>query len=451
MHSDVGGGYPPKDQGRAVGGDHEKLSQLPLAQMYREALIAGVPLLLPEEFNTAARQNNFKIAPATIAAFNAYLDATPLDPKAFPPTTPPDKVSRHTLYPTERQPRATLAQLLHHHQGVYLAWRHAMLGRMHQLPGLVNTATPSRQQDIEDFRITDAQIRKEVAFLNARKTWKEHAAAILIPLGRVWSSSKDQLTEKKREEWQQGLKQQWEAAARQQAPAAAHHLFSTLMHDSRAWFKPFGVDDADWFPPGQGQKREHERRIAVHQHNIAQYRRMQAAAQARPVPGIKPVPSTPPGVPKPNWDELIRQEEAAIEGLRNGSTPVLIPGSSNLDYGYALESAHEPWFMFGYLRRRAFFHPQGAVVAVTAEERQQDQLADIAEQGRQRRAVARVNETKRYEQIRQQQEQGAARVRQRYLDRRMSDVEYTDYMQVHQSRMKAAQADYEHAMRTLHD
>ncbi|GLS06153.1 hypothetical protein GCM10007860_33220 [Chitiniphilus shinanonensis] len=448
VHSDVGGGYPPKDQGRAVGGDHEKLSQLTLAQMYREALIAGVPLLLPDEFNTAARRNNFKVAPSTIAAVNAYIDATPLDARQFPPTTPPSKVDRNTLYPVERQPRASLAQLMHHHQGVYLRWRYAMLGRIHQLPNLTGTATVSRDQDVEDFRMTDAQLRKEVEFLNSKKTWADYASLVSAG-GMLRQGGEAALTNQKRTEWAQGIKQQWEAGATQRAPAAADHLFTHLMHDSRSWFKPFSVDDADWFPPGDGQRRERDRRIAAHQRDLEQYRRQKAAASAPPVPGIKPVPAPLPGIPRPDWDAAIRREQAAIEGLRNGSTPVLIPKGQNLDKGLAVESGHEPWFMFGYLRRRAVFYGEGAIRNVTAEESQQDQIAEIEENGRQARARMRENETRRYEHMRQQQEQGMARVRQRYMDRQISDVEYADYMKVSQSRMQEAKVDYERTMEAL--
>lgn len=47
MHSDVGGGYPPGDQGKAMGGEAELMSQLPLNHMYSEAFAAGAPLQVP--------------------------------------------------------------------------------------------------------------------------------------------------------------------------------------------------------------------------------------------------------------------------------------------------------------------------------------------------------------------------------------------------------------------
>ncbi|BBF85201.1 hypothetical protein DLM_1582 [Aquitalea magnusonii] len=44
MHSDVGGGYPPNDQGKAREGQEMLLSQIPLNHLYRLAFDAGAPL-----------------------------------------------------------------------------------------------------------------------------------------------------------------------------------------------------------------------------------------------------------------------------------------------------------------------------------------------------------------------------------------------------------------------
>ena len=48
MHSDVGGGYPMGDQGKARGGDGELLSQVVLHDLYAAAFAAGAPLMVPE-------------------------------------------------------------------------------------------------------------------------------------------------------------------------------------------------------------------------------------------------------------------------------------------------------------------------------------------------------------------------------------------------------------------
>lgn len=47
MHSDVGGGYPPGDQGKAMAGMSHLLSQIPLQHLYAEAFMAGAPLQVP--------------------------------------------------------------------------------------------------------------------------------------------------------------------------------------------------------------------------------------------------------------------------------------------------------------------------------------------------------------------------------------------------------------------
>ncbi|QHP79286.1 DUF2235 domain-containing protein [Pectobacterium odoriferum] len=50
MHSDIGGGYPPRDQGKANGEDDALLlSQIALHDMYASAFSAGAPLKIPEQ------------------------------------------------------------------------------------------------------------------------------------------------------------------------------------------------------------------------------------------------------------------------------------------------------------------------------------------------------------------------------------------------------------------
>jgi len=48
VHSDVGGGYPQNDQGKARGSTNELVSQIVLHDMYAEAFAAGAPLQVPE-------------------------------------------------------------------------------------------------------------------------------------------------------------------------------------------------------------------------------------------------------------------------------------------------------------------------------------------------------------------------------------------------------------------
>jgi hypothetical protein len=70
VHSDVGGGYAPGEQTRALK-DEEKLSQVPLLHMYRAAITAGVPLL-GLNMMSASVQQMFQLSAKTASLFDAY-------------------------------------------------------------------------------------------------------------------------------------------------------------------------------------------------------------------------------------------------------------------------------------------------------------------------------------------------------------------------------------------
>ncbi|SEG18168.1 T6SS phospholipase effector Tle1-like catalytic domain-containing protein [Marinobacterium lutimaris] len=73
VHSDIGGGYRPGSQGKGTDNiGRDMLSKIPLAVMYRDARLSGVPLKL--ELALPDDQDAFKISTRTISDFNAYLD-----------------------------------------------------------------------------------------------------------------------------------------------------------------------------------------------------------------------------------------------------------------------------------------------------------------------------------------------------------------------------------------
>lgn len=89
MHSDIGGGYPPGDQGKATGSnDGDLLSQIALHDMYASAFTAGAPLKVPNQALPAnlARDiwrsmpldlgNEFYISASLISKFNAWRALT---------------------------------------------------------------------------------------------------------------------------------------------------------------------------------------------------------------------------------------------------------------------------------------------------------------------------------------------------------------------------------------
>ncbi len=70
-HSDLGGGYPPKSQGKGIEGRTALLSQIPLMDMYFEALAAGVRLDSKSEMQ-GETQADFAVAPTLDKAFSNY-------------------------------------------------------------------------------------------------------------------------------------------------------------------------------------------------------------------------------------------------------------------------------------------------------------------------------------------------------------------------------------------
>jgi uncharacterized protein (DUF2235 family) len=75
-HSNVGGGYQPRDQGKSVRGRASLLSQIPLSDMYNEARASKVPLRSRVELSEAAGGSkviaDLEIDPECSRLFNAY-------------------------------------------------------------------------------------------------------------------------------------------------------------------------------------------------------------------------------------------------------------------------------------------------------------------------------------------------------------------------------------------
>lgn len=72
VHSDIGCGYSPREQGRGVDPEGaDMLSRIPLIMMYKEARLSGVPLKL--ELASPVAKARFALTAETIKAFNAYI------------------------------------------------------------------------------------------------------------------------------------------------------------------------------------------------------------------------------------------------------------------------------------------------------------------------------------------------------------------------------------------
>ncbi|MEN7430393.1 DUF2235 domain-containing protein [Chromobacterium sp. TRC.1.1.SA] len=317
VHSDVGGGYTPNDQGRSIGagavGDAKKLSQISLAQMYREALIAGVPLLDEGDFKEA-HKSMFKIDPSTINAFNAYIETTRNG------SGQPDK----KLWLTETQPLEPVQAIVRRHYGIFLRWRKSMLGKVHLLPGLKQSADPveKKTQDIHDFQLTDQELSEELKLLDGSGISLKNITAFLG----------------KSSDWKDGVSKAWHDPT--PVKPAEEILFETLVHDSRAWFKPFGDDDSidslRKYQPERIKELENRlNRLAAEK----KYLNNNSSAQL----------SYPPvGVRQQAIERETQEIQKRLDDLKQKKSYAIADGG------------HEPYYMWGYLRWRKIYagdHP----------------------------------------------------------------------------------------------
>ena len=135
VHSDLGGGYPPGDQGKAISsgsdeGDGLLLSQIALNDLYADAFAHGAPLKVPEDaLPLGVRHESwrgmapevvdgFDVSPLLVNRFNAWRQMT----LGLPPVTQPLPIEQIERY----QPLTsthTLEQTAREQLGWITAWR----------------------------------------------------------------------------------------------------------------------------------------------------------------------------------------------------------------------------------------------------------------------------------------------------------------------------------------
>ena len=201
VHSDVGGGYVPTEQGKgqhATGAD--MLSRIPLLYMYKQARLAGVPLKLELVAKTA--QDKFAVDPATVKSFNAYIS----------------KCKKTT---------GALTDIIREQAILQMEWRYSRREDgsqpMHRIPSFVRAANWDKN-DLEsanrEFNDELQDFRKSVIERGQKKAQRQPAG------------------------FRNSVDGEWEEIAtywpfKQPDPVVAH-FFDEYVHDSRSGFKPFG-------------------------------------------------------------------------------------------------------------------------------------------------------------------------------------------------------------------
>jgi hypothetical protein len=386
VHSDVGGGYGPGEQGRGSS-DADKLSQVPLLDMYRAARAAGVPLDVSAAGSNVLRA--FQISPALKTAFANYVKTS----KDYAAT-----------------PEHGTAGLMRAHYGLYLRWRRMRLDNLRAQPGF-KAASAAYPQDGADLDSANEELKTEWQDLleceknggptvahYARKAVDSQLAKnpktvafvgpallpalvglaanpLTLPLVQGGSSAVKFFREQIEEKWKQWceVRDDWNSGP----PAAAiSALYDGFMHDSRAWFKPLGDDDDVWnhkqikdLKQKQAQfEREHaqwKQRQATGAPGTAQIMQMIGAGSMGLGPSTVPLPDPEPRSPLSAQESAIlsrydaaqraaQQARAAKQSDAPNDSAVLT--DPKVTGGLALQdSGREFYFVWGYLRWRTVF------------------------------------------------------------------------------------------------
>ncbi|SIO06477.1 Uncharacterized alpha/beta hydrolase domain [Burkholderia sp. GAS332] len=389
VHSDVGGGYGAAEQGKGKD-DSDKLSQIPLLDMYREARIADVPLDIKGTGVPARVADAFKISPGLKQAFTAYVKTSASYCTSAAQGTP---------------------DLMRAHYGLYLRWRRMRLADMKKQPSF-KAAQASYPQDAMDLDSANVELKAEWDDLrdiekngegpstvgryarrfagdwvreNPLKAAKYAPAMLPIAAGIGITSGtyvlyggqqlEAFLNKQLEDKWQEWLevRSDWNMDA-PEAPISA--LYDNYMHDSRAWFKPFGADDDAW---NFAQIKELKEKQAAYERDHAVWKANAGSGSPSPSQILQAVGAGtmglgPIGVPSPASEpqspltaqqtDLLKRYDAAMQSAQKAraakdpSAPSdsAVLTDTKVTNGLPLQnSGREFYFQWGYLRWRTVY------------------------------------------------------------------------------------------------
>lgn len=210
VHSDLGCGYCPCEQGRGVDpSGADMLARLPLLYMYQAARLAGVPLKL--ELASEVAKRRFEVEPATIAAFNAYVAAASVK-------------------------SGSLTAIMREQANFHMQWRLAR--RVSSSAPMESSRSFARATafDQNDLHSANQEFEHEIAVF---ESWLANKGKAFTPAPQSPGFDND-----REREWEQ-IANWWHKAAA--PPRAVLTFFDEYIHDSRAWFKliPFHPDNED--------------------------------------------------------------------------------------------------------------------------------------------------------------------------------------------------------------
>jgi hypothetical protein len=238
MHSDVGGGYWPGEQGRAMPdwGASPHLSQIPLMDMHFAAIKAGVPMLTIEEINADSKlAKSFSTDKNLLTACNNWLSTNGIKP-------------------------SQITEFTQAHTRQYLRWR----GLLHA-GGTAHLAGKRFYKDALGKDQTDlAEADNDLGIM--LRAWRERKDANATFLGYVNERAKDAIRSVRpgarlfidsgkdplSAHEEKFLALMTEGAA---PPVASIVLFEDYVHDSRAGFRIVGSHEPEWLTGGYARYR----------------------------------------------------------------------------------------------------------------------------------------------------------------------------------------------------
>jgi hypothetical protein len=200
VHSDLGGGYCPLEQGRGTNPDgDDMLSRIPLLMMYREARLNGVPLKL--ELAGPSAQAKFHLTVGTITAFNAYIE-------------------------TCTKTSGPIHEIMREQARKQIEWRLAR--RVSGKNPLQSSASFLRACtfDQNDLYSAGREFEEEIAAFNA---WLKEKGSSFRPMSQQAGFDNEHLSE-----WEE-IASWWQKGVMPSAEVMG--FFDNYVHDSRAWFK----------------------------------------------------------------------------------------------------------------------------------------------------------------------------------------------------------------------
>ena len=228
MHSDVGGGYRPGEQGKAMPGESVSphLSQIPLIDMHHAALVGGVPLMSIEEIKeTPDVSPDFDCSPALAAAVNNFFD--------------------HCGIKSSAKGKDGVTAVLRAHTLQYLQWRDGLLR-----PGrLLENRRFYREAHLRTDR---AQLREALKDFTAQlvdlRVWAQDtgAAAVMLDAWAKVNPVADAVLRTTRGRRAgpvdaETLRMLEAVSLGATLPPAVQHLMDDYIHDSRAGFRIGGL------------------------------------------------------------------------------------------------------------------------------------------------------------------------------------------------------------------